>query len=159
MKESIIIVLASGVTSTLVSSILGSFAGYVSASRQLEMQLHLKHAEAGYEALVKADKLLWRADELQADPRKKDEVAQMRRESDDNYFVARFNIAAFGDERVVKALSDYYLAYGIAARPCEPREKFALDTKIYTALRGTMGVGGDVSDSQIANVVFNCSLK
>jgi hypothetical protein len=159
MKESMTIVLASGVTSALVSSILGGIAGYFTASRQLEMQLHLKHAEAGYEALVKANKLLWRADELQPDPRKKDEVAQMRRDSDDEYFVARFNIAAFGDERVVKALSDYYLKYGVAARPCAPREKFELDAKIYIAIRDTMGVGGNVRDSQIANVVFNCSLK
>jgi hypothetical protein len=152
-------VLASGVVAAVVSSVIGAVSGWFSAAHQAETQLQFRQAEAGYQALVKANKLKFRADELQALPDQKDEVAKLRKDSDDEYILARHNIAAFGDERIVKALSDYWVKYGGAAKPCVPREKAALDTKIYTAIRNSMGVGGNVSDNQIANVVFLCSLK
>jgi hypothetical protein len=126
MKEWLNSVLASGVTSALVSGLLGGAAGWLTASYKIEKEFHIRQAESGYEALVKANRLKWRAEEPEPYPDRAHEVAELKKESDDSYVVARHNIAAFGDERIVKALSDYWSKYGGAARSCPDKEKFAI---------------------------------
>jgi len=138
---------------------------WLAASYKIQQELHVKQSEAGYEALVNANTLAWRSDALAEEARREKsealavEARKLRRQSEDSMVVARLKIAAFGDERVVRALSDYFSKHTHAAMPCADKEKFRSDTQIYKAIRNTLGVGGGVSDEQLATVIFVCNLK
>jgi hypothetical protein len=160
MKEWGSILLASGAVAAMAGSFVAGTFSWLSERSKIEKQLHITQAESGYEALVQANALSWRATKQTSEKGDSDPGAQeLRNKSDDLYVSARLKIAAFGDAEIVKALSDYYYKYGGAARPCANKEKFALDTKIYSAIRNTLGVRGSVNDDQIAHVVFLCSLN
>lgn len=161
MKEWGSTLLASAVMAGIVSAIITGLFELFAVSHKIEQEFRTKEAELGYEKLVEANATSWQADELAKQkgsnaPR----VLELREKSDESYTAARQKIAAFGDAAIVEALSAYYSKYKGASRSCEPKEKFASDTKIYAAIRNTLGASrGSVSDEQIANVVFLCSLK
>jgi hypothetical protein len=160
MKEFVNTVLASGVVAGIVSSLVGGAVGWLAASSKIKQEFHFRQAESGYEALVKANALLRQAeqDEQSSDEERAREARKLRDESNREYQIARQKIAAFGHESVVKALSDYYATYS-EAKPCSNKEKFRSDAKTYKAIRNTLGVGGDVSDEQVAILMFHCSLR
>jgi hypothetical protein len=87
------------------------------------------------------------------------EAQKLKQQSDALYSTAQHKIAAFGHEDVVKAMSDFYSKHGSAGTPCPNKERFQSDIKVYTAIRNSLGVGGAVSDEQLANLLFLCSLK
>lgn len=151
---------------TLVTSgVVAGGVSWLATSYQIEKELHSKESQAGYEALVKSDTLFWHSDSLLEEAkREKDEALaaqarKLKRDADRSLIVARLKIAAFGDESVVKAMSDYFSKHLGAATSCSNKEKFRSDTQIYKAIRNTLGVGGSVTDEQIANIVFLCSLN
>jgi len=153
------------VASSVLSSVLAGVIGWFAASYKIEQELHTRQAEAGYEALIKANVLLRQSETLAVEAeRDKDGalaaiVKKLRRESDASYGVAQHKIAAYGDESVVRAMSDYYSKYKDAAKPCINKEKFRSDAQIYMAIRKTLGVGGSVTHEHLANLMFICSLK
>lgn len=142
------------VTSSVVGSVFGGGVSWLAASYKIDQELHSRRSEAGYEALVEANTLLRQSEALEKKAkREKDEALaaeaiKLRRKSDASYSTAQQKIAAFGDERVVKAMSDYYSKHGPSATSCSDKEKFRADTQIYRAIRNTLGVGGSVSDEQ-----------
>jgi len=147
------------------SSVMAALVSWFAASYKVDQELRSRQIEAGYESLVKANTLAWQSLGLKEEAEREknsaltDESQQLKRESDALYISARQTITAFGDERVVKALSDYYAMYKGASKPCPDKERFMVDTKIYKAIRETLGVGGNVTDEQIANLMYTCSLK
>ncbi len=161
MNEWVKTIVSSGAVAALVAGLVGWFA----ASYKIDKELHSRQGEAAYEALIKANTLYWQSRDLRKEAEEgKDQAVKARaldlkRESDASYVIARHKIAAYGDERVVKAMSDYYSKYFEAAKPCENKDKFRSDAHIYKAIRHTLGVGGVVSDEELANVVFLCSLR
>ncbi len=151
---------------TLVASgVIAGIVSWLAASHKIEQELHSRQGEAGYEALIEANSLLWRSEMLTEEAQREMDKAlaakaqALKRESDASYITARLRIAAFGDERVVKALSTYYFRFMNSSTPCRDKEKFRSDTQTYKAIRNTLGVGGSVSDEQLANIVFLCSLE
>ncbi len=153
------------VTSSVIASVLSGIISWLISSYKIEHELHSRQIEAGYEALVMANTQLWQSDALmeEAKVEKDDALAakgrKLRREADASYTAARLKIAAFGDERVVKAMADYYRYEPTVTALCKNTDKFRLDTRIYKAIRDTLGVGGTVSDQDLATVIFRCSLK
>ena len=151
------------VTSSVVGGLVSWLVSFSTVSYKLEQELHSREREAGYEKLVEANTLFWQSVRTHAaakdNPTLLQETRRQGRESDAAYIVARHKIAAFGDKRVVEALGDYWARYGGASASCGDTEKFRSDLRIYTALRQTMGAGGNVSDDQLARVMFLCSLK
>ena len=152
-------------TSTVVSALISGGVSWYTTSYKIEQELHSKQGEAGYEALVKANTLLWQSEALMEEAKREKNEAHaakardLKTESDASYATARHKIAAFGHERVVNAMSDYYSKYAGAGTSCLNKERFRSDIKIYTAIRNSLGVRGTVSDEQLANIVFLCSLK
>lgn len=152
-------------TSTLVSTVVGAGVSWFTTSYKIKQELHSRQGEAGYEALVTANTLLWQSEALKAEAkREKDEslaaeARKLKRQSDALYSTAQHKIAAFGHEHVVKAMSDFYSKYGSAGTSCANKERFRSDIQIYTAIRNSLGVRGTVSDEQLANLLFLCSLK
>lgn len=153
------------VTSSVIATVISGSVSLLVSGYKIEQELRSRQIEAGYEDLIKANTLFWQSDGLtkQAEQEKdkalEAEAKKLKRESDASYIVARQKIAAFGDERVVKAMSDYYSKYGPAAESCNNKDKFRSDTQTYKAIRNTLGVGGSVSDEHLANLIFLCSLK
>jgi hypothetical protein len=149
----------------ITSSVAGGLVSWAAASWKIEQELHSRQADAGYEALIKANMLSRQSENLMGEAgREKNETLaneahKLRRQSDASYYEAQHKIAAFGDDDVVKAISHYYTKYTGADRSCPNKEKFRADTKTYKAIRKTLGVGGKVSDEQLANLLFQCSLK
>ncbi|HEV8582765.1 MAG TPA: sulfite exporter TauE/SafE family protein [Thermoanaerobaculia bacterium] len=161
MNASVKTLVTSGVASSLVAGVVGWFA----ASHKIEQELHSRQAEAGYEALVKANTLFWQSSMMRKEAERGNdgalltEAQKRQRESDASYIVAQHKIVVFGDERVVAALSNYYYSTSGANRPCDNRKKFKADIATYRALRDTLGVRGRVSDEQLSRILFQCSLK
>lgn len=152
---------------TLVTSgVVAGVVSWLAASYKIEQEFHIKQAEAGYEALVKANTLFWQWEGLtEAAKQEKDEMRartlaieaqKLKRQSDASYIVARQKISAFGDESVVKALSDYY---STGMETCHDRKLRKLDVQTYRAIRNTLGVGGNVTDEQLAVMIFLCTLR
>jgi len=152
------------VKTLLTSSAVAAVVSLLATSYKIEQELHSKQSEAGYEALIQANNLSWRSKALTEEAKRGNneklaaDARRLRSESDDLYTVARHKIAAFGDERVVKAMSEYYARYGHAATPCPDKGRSRSDTRIYKAIRNTLGVGGSVTDEQLATVIFLCAL-
>jgi hypothetical protein len=161
MNDLVKILLTSGV----VSSVVGGGVGWFATSYKIEQELYSKQSEGGYEALINANTLLWQSEALSEKAKQKQdkvlaaEAEKLKRQSDASYHVAQHKIAAFGDERVVKAMGDYYFKHTGAAAPCRESEKVRSDIQIYKAIRNTLGVGGGVSDQHLATLIFHCSLK
>lgn len=153
------------VTSSVASSLVAGVVGWFAASYKIEQELHSRQAEAGYEALVKANTLLGQSETMRKEAKRENdgallaEARKLERESDASYRVAQHKIAVFGNERVVTALSDYYYSKKGADQPCDDREKFKADVQIYRAIRDTLGVRGRVSNEQLSRILFQCSLK
>jgi hypothetical protein len=62
-------------TSGVVSSVFGAGMGWFATSYKIEQELHSKQSEAGYEALINANTLLWQAEALEkAAKQEQDEV-------------------------------------------------------------------------------------
>jgi hypothetical protein len=101
-------------TSTVVTSlVLPGLVGWFVASYKIEQELHSKQNASSYEALIEANAKAWQAKALEERNGDKNEalaveIEKLKRESDVLYVRARSKIAAFGDERVVKAMSDFY---------------------------------------------------
>ncbi len=155
MKEWGSTLLASAVIAGIVSAIITGLFELFAVSYKIEQEFRTREAELGYEKLVEANTALWQAQELakqKGDNAPK--LQELRENSDNSYIAARQKIAAFGDAAVIEALSSYYSKHQEAWKPCPDKKKFASDTKIYAAIRNTLGVfRGSVSDEQIANVV------
>ncbi|HWQ68332.1 MAG TPA: hypothetical protein VN494_00015 [Patescibacteria group bacterium] len=153
------------VTSSVIATVIGGGVSLLVSWYKIEQELHSRQIEAGYEDLVRANTLSWQstllAEEAEREKNKalEAEAKKLKRESEALITVARQKIAAFGDEHVVKAMSNYYSKHGKAAVSCDNKDKFRSDTQIYKAIRNTLGVGGSVSDEHLANLIFNCSLK
>lgn len=152
------------VTSSVISTVIGGGVGLLVSSYTIKKELHSRQIEAGYEDLVKANTLAWQSIALRDEAKtKKDkaleaEAEKLRRESDASYIVARQKIAAFGNERVVKAMSNYYSKYKDIPS-CSNLDKFRADTLIYQNIRDTLGVKGSVSPEDLAPIMFMCNLK
>ena len=152
-------------TSTVVSTLVSGGVSWLATSDKIKQELHSKQGEAGYEALVTANTLLRQSEALMEEAKQEKnetlvaEARKLKRQSDASYATAQHKIAAFGHEHVVKAMSDYYSKYGGAGTSCLNKERFRTDIKIYAAIRNSLGVRGTVSDEQLANLVFLCSLK
>lgn len=152
-------------TSTVLSAVISAGVSWFTTSHKIKQELYSRQGEAGYDALVMANTLLWQSEALMAESKgEKDEALaaearKLKRQSDALYSTAQHKIAAFGHEDVVKAMSDYYSNYGSAGKSCPNKERFRSDIQVYTAIRNSLGVGGKVSDEQLANVLFLCSLK
>lgn len=149
---------------TLVTSgVVAAVVSWLATSYKIEQEFHIKQGEAGYEALVKGNALFWQSTHLKtmAKLEKDEALATRAREleikSEALHNVARQKIATFGDERVVKAMSDYYS--NVPRTQCDDKERFRLDTQIYKAIRNTLGVGGNASDEQLAVLLFLCTLR
>lgn len=153
------------VKTLLTSSLAAGLVSWAATSYKIEQELHSKQGEAGYEALIKANVLLWQSENLmwEAEKEKNEELAnearKLKRQSDGSYYEAQHKIAAFGDDSVVKAMGRYYVEHLGAKTPCADKEKFRADAKTYKAIRTTLGVGGRVTDQEVATLLFKCSLK
>lgn len=152
-------------SSSVVSGIVGGGAGWFTTSQRIEQELHSKQSASGYEALINANSLNWQSEALKDDTDKKDDkelaadAEKLKRKSNASYQVAQLKIATFGDELVVKAMSDYYYNYGGAWKSCPDIKKYRTDVKMYKAIRDTLGVGGNVTEQQLATMIFQCSLE
>jgi hypothetical protein len=104
------------VKTLVTSSVIAGVVSWLATSYKIEQELHSRQSESGYETLIKANTLLRQSEALMEEAkREKDEAltAEARtakRESDASYSAAQHKISAFGDERVVKAISDEHLA-------------------------------------------------
>lgn len=161
------------VASGLVASVFGGGVSWIAATHRIDQELRRGQSEAGYDALVEANTLFWqsKAFENRADEARKNNKAELADEvmiqaqrlkdqSDALYTTARQKIASFGDESVVKAMSHYYSLYGEnAATACADKEKSRADARMYLAIRNTLGVGGEVSEDDLAVLMFNCRLR
>jgi hypothetical protein len=164
MQDWVKTLLASSVASALVSGLVS----FGTVSYKLEKELHSKQAEAGYEELSRANALYWQSERMEKEAREVNdatllnEAQKQRRDSDAAYTVAAHKIAVFGHEKVVHALSAYYGGHTEARNPCDTtvdeRKKFKADVETYRAMRMTLGVGGRVSDQQLSQVIFKCTM-
>lgn len=133
----------------------------MSISYSKKQDLHIAQGEKGYESLIKANILYWRALELKQKAEKSSKIAQQRdsllQKAHDKYVDANHRIAVYGAEKIVKALSDFYILRD-APGLCDKYELFAKDANIYHSIRNTLGLAGNVTNDQIATVVFSCRL-
>lgn len=153
------------VSSTLASSLVSAFVSWRTSVQTIELQRWSRQGESAYEALIKANALYWHANARlrpvagETEPKAAMDGQAVPSESDLEYTKARHKIAAYANASVVTAMSRYYHDYMGAKRLCSNPGKFRADVQIYREIRNTLGVGGQVSDDDLAVVLFDCSLR
>lgn len=153
------------ISSTLASSLVSAFVSWRTSIQTIELQRWSRQGESAYEALIKANALYWHANHRLrpaaggTEPKTATDAQAIASESDLEYTKARHKIAAYANASVVTAMRLYYHNYMGADQLCSNPEKFRADVQIYRAIRNTLGVGGPVSDDDLAVVLFHCSLR
>ena len=161
MNEWVKTLLSSGA----IAGLVGGIVSYGTASYKIDQERYSRQGESGYESLMEANALHRQSQTMSSLARetKSDalalEASVLERKAQQAYVVAQHKIAAFGDASVVDAMSRYYSEHSTAALPCDDMKKFKADLQIYKAIRNTLGVGTNVSDSALATVIFQCNLK
>ena len=151
-------------TSGFVSSIAGGAVGWLASNYQIERELQVRQGESGYEALINSNTMIWesealarRAAELK-DSALANQAMELRRKADNFEAAAQYKIAAYGHEKVVNAMADYYAGHLGANVPCGDMERARTEVRIFQAMRDTVGAPGQVTDRQMARLINECTI-
>lgn len=153
------------VSSTVVASVVSAIVSWLTSAQTIQLERWSRQGESAYDVLINANAASWiqTYDQKPAPAGVEQAAAGNARTLDGearvNYFKARLKIAVYGSAGVVRALSHYDRTYLDAGQACANQDKFKADVRIYREIRNSLGVGGPVSDNDLAAILFSCSLS
>lgn len=145
---------------TLLGVIVGSLLTYYFQVRAQEEGRLLEQRTSAYETFYNAQVLNRTAKDLRAAGRD-DEAYEINRKFQRLDHQARFELAIFGSEKVISAMSRYFREYYPVGRCGESREKKMADLEIYEAMRKGFYHGAKeevVPLEDLSMLLFYCEL-
>ncbi len=156
---------------SLLAAVGGGFITYYSAIRVEERKLYFEERKSSYETFFAATVKRWDAEDnqSQANQMKKDgnaanaekteaKAKELFAESTSLYGQSHFKIGVFGDAKVIQAIAIYRRDHFGKGECRTSRQQMLDDVAVYQNMRRAMGANGEVSDDDLAILLFDCRL-